>query len=99
MVFVFVLLIVQNLCLATSIYLDANPNPVFPRWVAHFNVVTAVLMIPGAFAIMNKVGPLAWDGNLSFTLRLLTFAVYVGVMFVVLLSVIRRQPSQQGVAA
>jgi len=84
------LIVVQNLCLALSIYLDARPQPVFPRWVAHFNVVTAVLMIPGAFALLHKTGPLAWDGSLSFSLRLTTFAVYVAVMFFVLLHVIKQ---------
>ncbi len=84
-------LIAMNLCLAGAIYLDARPDPVFPRWVAHFNVVTAVLSVPAAFAITTKTGPLAWDGSLSFTLRLTTLAVYVGVMFIVLLGVISRQ--------
>lgn len=92
-------LIVQNLCLALSIYLDARPDPVFPRWVAHFNIVTAALMVPGAFAILYKTGPLAWDGSLSFSLRLLTFAVYVAVMFFVLLRVVNRQVEDEGVAA
>lgn len=84
------LIAVQNLCLALSIYLDASPEPVFPRWVAHFNLVTAMLMVPGAFSILYKTGPLAWDGSLSFTLRLTTFAVYVAVMFFVLLRVVKQ---------
>lgn len=93
------LMAIQNLCLAVSIYLDARREPVFPRWVAHFNVVTAVLLMPGAFAILYKTGPFAWDGALSFTLRLLTFAVYIAVMFFVLLSVINRQVDDEGVVA
>ena len=92
-------IVVQNLCLAGSIYLDARPDPVFPRWVAHFNVLAAVLMIPGAFAFLHKTGPLAWDGSLSFSLRLVTFAVYVAVMFFVLLGVVNRQVDGEGVAA
>jgi hypothetical protein len=91
--------IVQNLCLAGAVYLDARPDPVFPRWVAHFNVATAVLMVPGAFAILEKTGPLAWNGSLSFSLRLITFAVYVAVMFFVLLGVVKRQVENEGVAA
>lgn len=63
-------IIVQNLCLAASIYLDARPEPIFPRWVAHFNIATAVLLVPSAFAILHTSGPLAWNGALSFTLRL-----------------------------
>lgn len=92
-------IVVQNLCLAGSIYLDARPQPVFPRWVAHFNVITAVLLIPGAFATLYKTGPLAWDGSVAFTLRLLTFALYVAVMFLVLLRVVKRQVDDEGIAA
>ncbi len=93
------LLVVQNLCLALCIYLDQRDEPVFPRWVAHFNVATAVLFIPGAFSVMFKTGPLAFDGVLSFDLRLITFAVYVAVMFLVLLRVTRQPLEQEGIAA
>lgn len=90
-------IMVQNFCLATSIYLDARPDPIFPRWVAHFNIVTAVLLIPSAFSLLHKTGPLAWDGALSFTLRLGVFAVYIVVMFVVLVGVVNRQAQEQEV--
>ena len=91
-------ILVQNLCLALSIYLDARVQPVFPRWVAHFNIVVALLMVPGAFSILYKTGPLAWDGSLSFSLRLITFAVYVAVMFFVLLRIVNRQVENEGAA-
>ncbi|MGE2737380.1 hypothetical protein [Mycolicibacterium vaccae] len=88
-------IVVQNLCLAISIYLDERPDPIFPRWVAHFNVATAVLMIPSAFSLLYKTGPLAWDGALSFTLRLSVFACYIVVMFIVLVGVVNRQGQEQ----
>lgn len=91
------LIVVQNLCLALCIYLDTRPQPVFPRWVAHFNVATAVLMVPGAFSLLHKSGPLAWDGSLSFSLRLATFSVYVAVMFFVLLRVMQQPVDDEGV--
>lgn len=92
-------MLVQNLCLALSIYLDARAQPVFPRWVAHFNIATALLMIPGAFSILHKTGPFAWDGALAFSLRLTTFAVYVGVMFLVLLRIVKQQVEHEGAVA
>ena len=92
-------IIVQNLCLAGAIYLDARAEPVFPRWVAHFNIATAVLMVPSAFAILHKTGPFAFDGSLSFSLRLITFAIYVAVMFLVLLKIVNRPVANEGVAA
>jgi hypothetical protein len=84
-------IIAQNLCLALAIYMDASPEPVFPRWAGHFNIVCALLMVPGAFGLMYKTGPLAWDGVLSFWLRIVSFAVYVGVMFFVVRTAIDRQ--------
>lgn len=88
-------LVVQNLCLALSIYLDDRPEPIFPRWVAHFNVAVAVLLVPGAFSILFKTGPLAWDGAVSFTLRIAVLAAYLVVMFLVLLRIVNRQGSEQ----
>mgnify|MGYP005823361353 CR=1 FL=1 len=88
-------IIVANLCLAVSIYLDARPDPVFPRWVAHFNIAVAVLLIPSAFSLLHKSGPLAWNGALSFDLRLVLLACYIAVMFVVLLGVVRRQGEER----
>ena len=92
------ILVVQNLCLAGAIYLDERPQPVFPRWVAHFNVVTALLFVPAAFSVLHKTGPLAWDGALTFSLRLGTFAVYVAVMFWVMLGVVKCQVEEEGIA-
>ena len=92
-------LVAMNVCLAAAIYLDERQEPVFPRWVAHFNVVTALLTVPAAFAMTTKSGPLAWDGSISFTLRLVTLAVYVVVMFFVLLGILNRQAYEEEVIA
>ena len=92
-------IVVQNLCFALSVYLDARPDPVFPRWVAHFNVAVALLLIPSAFSVLFTSGPLAWNGGVSFTLRLLVFAVFTVVMFLVLLRTVNRQGSDRDVLA
>jgi hypothetical protein len=92
-------IIVQNLCFALSVYLDERPEPIFPRWAAHFNIVVAVLLIPSAFTILFKSGPLAWNGGVSFTLRLIVFASYIVVMFLVLLRTVNRQGSDRAVLA
>ncbi|KAA0102807.1 hypothetical protein [Mycolicibacterium sp. P1-5] len=92
-------IIVQNLCFALSVYLDERPDPIFPRWAAHFNVATVALLVPSAFSILVKTGPLAWNGALSFTLRLVTFAVYIVVMFLVLRRAVNNQGSDREVLA
>jgi hypothetical protein len=88
-------LVVQCLCLAASIYLDERPDPVFGRWVAHLNVVVAVLLLPSAFGVLVKSGPLAWNGGISFTLRLVVLAAYLVTMFVVLLGAVKRQGDER----
>lgn len=88
-------IVVQNLCLAVSIHLDERPDPIFPRWFAYFNVAVAVLLVPSAFSILVKTGPLAWDGSVSFTLRVVVLGTYLVVMFLVLLRVVNRQGDER----
>ena len=58
-----------------------------------------MLLLPSAFSILFKTGPLAWDGGVSFTLRIVVLASYVVVMFLVLLRIVNRQGSEQEVLA
>lgn len=85
------ILVAQNLLLAAAIYFDGGPDRVFPRWVAHFAVVTAVAMAPATAAAVVTSGPLAWDGAVSFWLRNGAFAVFTVVMFFVLRAALRRR--------
>ncbi|OBI40726.1 hypothetical protein A5707_08490 [Mycobacterium kyorinense] len=85
------MLVVQNLCLAVAVYLDAQPRPIFPRWVGAFSLATAAAMTPAAGAAVFRSGPLAWDGVVSFWVRIGAFAVNVAVMFVVVRRAIKQQ--------
>lgn len=89
------MLVVQNLCLALAIYLDAGPRPIFPRWVALFNIVTAAAMTPAACAAVVRTGPLAWNGAVSFWLRIGTFVLYLIVMFSVARTAVQREAEEQ----
>ncbi|BBY76286.1 hypothetical protein MPRF_31850 [Mycolicibacterium parafortuitum] len=92
------MLVAQNLLLGLAVYLDTGPNAVFPRWVGHFAVLTGVAMAPAAAAAVFRTGPLAWDGEISFWLRFVAFAVFVAVMFFVLRNTLHRQAVQEQVA-
>ena len=89
----------QNTVLALGIYMDAGRKPVFPRWVGHFNILTALLMAPGAFALMFREGPLAWAGSLAFGLHLGAYTVYIAVMFFVVRSALNQQAREEGAPA
>ena len=89
----------QNLLLGLAVYFDKGPNPVFPRWVGHFSVATALAIAPAAMAAIVKTGPLAWDGLLSFWLRNGAYAAFLIVMFFVVRAALQRQAVEEGVAA
>ncbi|MFI1464110.1 hypothetical protein [Nocardia carnea] len=90
------ILVAQNLLLAAAIYFDSGPQRVFPRWVAHFAVGTAIAMAPATAAAVVTSGPLAWDGVISFWLRNGAFAAFTVVMFFVLRATLRRQAAATG---
>lgn len=84
-------LIGQSVFLALAVYLDRQDSPVFPRWVAHFNLVVAGALAPAAFVGLAKEGPIAWDGFLSFWVKNAAIAIWIVVMAVVLGRNLHRQ--------
>lgn len=74
-------LIGQAVTLAFAVYLDDQDRPIFPTWVGHFNMLAAVAFVPAAFGATAMEGPLAWDGVLSFDVRIWAFVIYNIVMF------------------
>jgi hypothetical protein len=91
------MLVAQSICLALAVYLDARPRPIFPRWVGHFNLAFAAVVAPAAGAAVVRTGPLAWNGFVSFWLKIGAFSVYLVVMFVVLRNAINQQALDEGV--
>jgi hypothetical protein len=77
-------LVAQNVFLALSVYLDRQARPVFPRWVGHFNLLTAAAMAPAAFCAMSMDGLLAWNGVLSFWTKNIAISTWIVVMTLVL---------------
>lgn len=92
------MLVAQFTMLALAVYFDRGPKAVFPRWVGHFSVLTALLMAPSALSAVFTTGPLAWDGFISFWVRNGAFALFVAVMFFVLRNSLYRQGIDEGIA-
>nr|WP_090275406.1 hypothetical protein [Mycolicibacterium komanii]CRL68366.1 hypothetical protein CPGR_01085 [Mycolicibacterium komanii] len=92
-------LIAQCLVLALAIYWDRRDQPVFRRWVAHFNLLIAVALMPAAFGAVTFEGPFAWDGVLSFWVKNIAIAAWIAVMGIVLAQNIRRQRAEVAVVA
>jgi hypothetical protein len=77
-------LIAQSLFIALAIYLDHPGRPVFRRWVALFNIVVAVALVPAAFTGLALSGPMAWNGLLPFWVKNIAIAAWIVVMSVVI---------------
>lgn len=93
----------MNLLLGAAVYFDTgsggSPDPVFPRWIGHFAVLTALAMAPAVCAAVVHTGPLAWDGLVSFWLRNGAFVLFVAVMFFALRKAVYNEAVTEGVAA
>jgi hypothetical protein len=87
-------LIGQSVILSLAIYFDDKSHPVFPHWVAHFNLVVAAALVPASFVGVSLTGPLAWDGLLSFWVKNVAIAVWIVVMGVVLGQAIYRERAE-----
>jgi len=93
------MIIAQNLCLGLAVLLDSQPRPIFPRWVAYFSFGVSLVMAPSVCAAVVQSGPLAWNGLVSFWLRIISYALFLVVMFFVLQSAIKRQRKEQPMSA
>ena len=89
------MIIAQNLCLGLAVLLDDQRRPIFPRWVAYLSFGIALVMAPSVCAAVVQSGPLAWNGLVSFWLRIIAYAVFLVVMFFVLHSAIRHERTEQ----
>lgn len=69
--------------IAVAIFRDINPEPIFPRWVAYYNIMSAWLMAPATLIGVFKSGPFAYNGLLSFWLFVAEFLIWMVVMVIV----------------
>ena len=83
-------LVALFLFIALAIAWDDQAQPVFPRWVAWFNVAMAVAVAPAGFAGLTTSGVFAWDGFVSFWMKNVAFALWIVVMATVLRPAMQR---------
>ena len=79
-------LMAQAGVLALAIFLDRQPNPIYPRWIGPFNLLVILLLAPCVFASMDLTGPFAWDGLWSYWVRI---GIYVAWTIVMVVAVMR----------
>ena len=88
-------LIAQSVLLAVAIFLDRQARPVFDRWVAHFNLLIAAVLVPAGFVGLAMEGPIAWDGLLTFWARNTAIGLWIVVMGIALARALHRQRHEE----
>lgn len=72
--------VLQSFAIALAVLLDTGPTPVFPRWLAYFNLLECFLFLPAMLLTFFKTGPFAYHGLLVFWVPLGVFGLWMLVM-------------------
>jgi hypothetical protein len=88
---------VQQFAIALAIYADNGTRPVFPRWVGHVNLWTAIAYIPAFMMTFAKTGTWSFDGWGAFYVPVIAFLLWNLVMIVMLFKAIG-QEAEEGAA-
>ena len=83
-------LMAQAAVLVVAIFLDRQTKPIYPRWIAHFNTLTVLLLAPCVLASVKLDGPFAWNGVWSYWVRIGVFAAWTLVMFFAVMNAMDR---------
>jgi hypothetical protein len=70
----------QALAIAGAIFQDTSKNPVFPRWLAYFNLWAGVLFVPGGLLLFFKSGPFSYQGLFVFWIPFVVFGAWILVL-------------------
>jgi len=82
----------QLFAIAIAVLNDHNKEPVFPRWVAGYQLWVGFLLLPASLIIFFRSGPFAWTGLIGFWIPAAVFGSWYLVMTWVLLRAIRTEP-------
>ena len=75
----FIPFMAQFFAFAFAILSDPRPQPLFPRWLAYFNVWAELMFTPALILPFFKSGPFAWNGVFVFWIPAAVF----GAVFIV----------------
>lgn len=81
----------QMIPIAVGILSDRRREPIFPRWIAYFNLWCAVMLLPVTLLVFWQSGPFSWNGILGFWLGAAAFGAWYPIMTAWLLRAIRAE--------
>jgi hypothetical protein len=84
----------QYIAIAMIVLQDTSGRPLFPRWIAYFNIWIAISFIPTGLVGFFKTGPITWHGVIGFWIPTISYGTWFVVMFLALRSAIREDRIQ-----
>lgn len=76
---------IWNASIALTVFFDTRVTPVFPPWVAYFNLWLIFLYAPAGLMLFFKHGPFAFNGVFALWVPGAAFVSWLAVMIVMLL--------------
>jgi hypothetical protein len=75
----------QYFAFAFAILSDPRPQPLFPRWLAYFNIWVELMFTPAIVLPFFKSGPFAWNGLFVFWIPATVFTAlfFVNVVWLI----------------
>jgi hypothetical protein len=89
---------VQAFAFAFAILGDRRSSPVFPRWLAYFNLWMGAGFVPATLICLFKSGPFAWNGVIAFWMVFSIFGSWMVLMVWALLRAISQQAEDESPA-
>lgn len=82
---------VQYVAIAIFGLQDTSNRPLFPRWVAYYNIWVAISFIPTGTVGFCMTGPFAWHGLIGFWIPIASYGAWFFIMFATLQAAARDQ--------
>jgi hypothetical protein len=86
---------IQCLAIGFAIFGYRGTRPVWPRWVAYYNLWSGFIFAAGGLVVLFKSGVFAWNGLLAFWMVAVFFGAWFLVMTWQLLATIGAQAAEE----
>jgi len=93
----FMLAVIQLAAIAYAIFHDKRQQPVYPRWIAYFNIWVALGFPLASLNVFFKQGPFAWPGLFTFWIPATVYFAWFIVMAIYTLKAINSEQAEAAV--
>jgi hypothetical protein len=97
-VFPYIAFTAWNFAIALSIFCDSSESPVYPRWMAYFNIFVGLSFVPDQFIPYFKTSVFAWNGLVPYWIPFVIYGIWIVVTLTMTVKAIKREEAEEAVA-